>query len=480
VLTGEDLRFSGNLQLSDTLATRPGISLSQNGPPGTSTTLRIRGAGQGLIAVYIDGIAVNDPTSTSGQFNGFDGLTTGALRRIEILRGSQSSIFGTNAVAGVVSISTVATGDEPEGTEQTASVEAGSHGTVSTAYGLTHSEGPLTLSFGLSHRQSDGFSAAEEDAGNAEADPSDSTLVSFGAIYEVTPDLTVGANAFFERTSSEFDEFVGSAPADGTPGDETASTHTAGLRVYAEYESLSWSHTLSATYLRTERELTSASVASPFSSPFASSFGGTTTGLQYLATTEALENIVLSLGADWQEDEGTFTGLSGSTRSLRTTGIFGEAVWTAMPGLDILLSARHEEHSAFGGVTTGRLAASYQVSDATTLRGAIATGYRAPVLSELYGTFRLAAANSSSATRTCSRRKVSATNWASTTPSPAARRYRQRSSCSRSTISSSTRTAPVTRSSSAPPARSMPTCPVSRPSMAWNCPGRRRSGTAGR
>jgi vitamin B12 transporter len=389
VIDEEELRAAGEVPLPDLLATVPGVSFTRNGPPGTSTSLRIRGAGQGLIAVYIDGIAVNDPTSTSGQFNGFDSLTTGAVRRVEILRGSQSSIFGTNAVAGVVSITTVATEDAPEGTTQTVALEAGSYATASASYGLTQREGPLTLSFGLTHSRTDGFSAAEEDAGNTETDPSDATLLSLGAIYEVTPELTIGANAFLETTNSEFDEFVGIAPGDGTPGDETASTHTMGFRIFAEYEGLTWSHRLSATHLAVERELASASVASIFASPYASSFEGTTTGLQYLATTEALANTVLSFGADWQEDEGSFTGLSGGTRTLSTTGVFGEAVWTAMPGLDILLSARHEENETFGGVTTGRLAASYQLDGATTLRGAIATGYRAPVLSELYGTFPL-------------------------------------------------------------------------------------------
>jgi outer membrane cobalamin receptor len=313
----------------------------------------------------------------------------GAVRRVEILRGSQSSIFGTNAVAGVVSITTVATEDAPEGTTQTLALEAGSYATASASYGLTQRQGPLTLSFGLTHSRTDGFSAAEDDAGNTETDPSDATLLSLGAIYEVTPELTIGANAFLETTNSEFDEFVGIAPGDGTPGDETASTHTMGFRIFAEYEGLTWSHRLSATHLAVERELASATVASPFASPYASSFDGTTTGLQYLATTEALTNTVLSFGADWQEDEGSFTGLSGGTRTLSTAGVFGEAVWTAMPGLDILLSARHEDNESFGGVTTGRLAASYQLDGATTLRGAIATGYRAPVLSELYGTFPL-------------------------------------------------------------------------------------------
>jgi vitamin B12 transporter len=86
VLTGEDLRFSGNLQLSDTLATRPGISLSQNGPPGTSTTLRIRGLGSDYIPVLLNGIDISDPSSTQTSFN-FGALPGAAATRVEILRG---------------------------------------------------------------------------------------------------------------------------------------------------------------------------------------------------------------------------------------------------------------------------------------------------------------------------------------------------------------------------------------------------------
>jgi vitamin B12 transporter len=387
VVTEEDLVQAGNIQLSDFIATLPGVTVTRSGPPGTNATLRIRGAGQGLIGVYIDGILVNDPTSTSGQFTGIDGLTTGSLRRVEILRGSQSAVYGTNAVAGVISISTVAIGDEPEGVTQRAAIEGGSFNTLATNYSYTNRTGPLTLSFGATHSRSDGFSAAEENKGNSENDPSRNARLSFGAIYELTPSLTVGANLFHESSRSEFDEFVGGAPADGTPGDEKGSTKNTGLRVFAEYDALSWSHKFTANYLETDRDVRSVTVLSPFSTPFESGFSGERSTLQYLATTEAFAATTMTFGLDWKEDSGNFTGLIGNARSIRSTGVFAEANWAASSSLDIFASARFEDSSAFGDVTTGRLAFSYRASDATAVRGAMATGYRAPVLSELFGTF---------------------------------------------------------------------------------------------
>jgi vitamin B12 transporter len=316
VITEDDLRAAGDVPLAEFLATLPGVTVTRNGPPGSTATVRIRGAGQGLIAVFIDGIAVNDPTGTNGQFGGFGGLTTGALRRVEVLRGSQSAVYGSSAVAGVISISTVATGAEPEGTTQSARVEAGSYGTFSADYGLIQRQGPLTLSFGLTHWQSRGFSAAEENLGNTEADPSKSSRISLGAIYDVSPNVTIGANAFVQKAEAEFDEFVGAGPADGTPGDETGGDDSFGLRVFGEYRTANWAHNLSGTYLNLERRLSSVTVADQYASPFSSTFNGERRTLQYLATTDSVANTNLSFGLDWQEERGRFTGLIGGARTI--------------------------------------------------------------------------------------------------------------------------------------------------------------------
>ena len=387
VITEDELAEAGDIPLAEYLATLPGVSVTRNGPPGSNAIVRIRGAGQGLIAVLIDGIAVNDPTGTNGQFAGFGGLTTGALRRVEVLRGSQSAIYGSGAVNGVIAITTVANGTEPEGTMQSFGLEGGSYQTLSTDYGLIQRQGPLTLSFGLTHWQSGGFSAADEDAGNTETDSARTSRLSFGAIYDFSPDITIGANAFFQTAEADFDEFVGLGPADGTPGDETGGNETFGFRLFGEYRGTNWTHKLSGTFLELERRLSSVTVADPNSTPFASVFNGDRRAVQYLATSDAITNTNLSFGLDWHEERGSFTGLTGGTRSISVSGAFGEAIIAVNPNIDIFTSLRHQENSAFGAITTGRLAFSYRASETTTLRGAVANGYRAPALSELYGTF---------------------------------------------------------------------------------------------
>lgn len=387
VVTEEELREAGDVPLAEFLANLAGVSVTREGPVGNNATVRIRGAGQGLIAVYIDGIPVNDPTGTSGQYAGFAGLTTGGVRRVEVLRGSQSAVYGSGAVAGVISISTVATGTEPEGTSQSVRLEAGSYGTLAADYALTQRQGPLTLSFGLAHWKSDGFSAADERSGNTETDPARLSRLSFGAIYDVSPNVTIGANAFFQKAQAEFDEFVGISPADGTPGDETGGDDTLGLRVFGEYRTENWTQTLSGTYLNLERRLSSVTVADPNSTPFSSTFNGETRTLQYLATTDSVSNAQLSFGLDWEEEKGRFTGLIGGTRTISTVSAFGEATVAISPDFDLFSSLRYQDNSAFGAISTGRIGFSYRASDTTTFRGAWANGYRAPALSELYGTF---------------------------------------------------------------------------------------------
>lgn len=387
VVTEEELRAAGDVPLAEFLASLPGVSVTRSGPAGSNAVIRIRGAGQGQIAVFIDGIPVNDPTGSTGEYAGLAGLTTGAMRRVEVLRGSQSALYGSGAVNGVISISTVANGSEPEGTTHSIRIEGGSYGTVAADYTLTQRQGPLTLSFGLSHWQSDGFSAADERTGNTETDPAQSSQLSFGAIYDVSPNVTIGANAFFQKAEADFDEFVAWVPADGTPGDETGGDDTFGLRVFGEYRDANWTHSLTGTFLDLERRLSSVTVQDPSSTPFSSVFNGERTTLQYLATTDSLANTDLSLGVDWQEDTGRFTGLIGGARTITTTGVFGEARFALSPDFDLFTSLRIQDNSAFGAINTGRLAFSYRANEATTLRGALANGYRAPALSELYGTF---------------------------------------------------------------------------------------------
>ena len=107
VLTEEAVEDASVVQLPDALETLPGVNITQNGPLGTSTTLRIRGLNGNYIPVLVDAIDVTDPSSTQTNFN-FGPLNTMGLGRVEVLYGSQSAIYGSEAIGGVISISSLA------------------------------------------------------------------------------------------------------------------------------------------------------------------------------------------------------------------------------------------------------------------------------------------------------------------------------------------------------------------------------------
>ena len=375
IVTEEDLANAGDLQLTDYLARLPGVTLTQNGPQGGTADVRIRGARGRYISVYIDGILVTDPSGTVIAYEDFGGLTTGSIRRIEVLRGSQSALYGGTAIGGVINISTIAGEDAPEGTTQTLEIEAGSYDTYALSYGLTQRTGPLTLSFGIDHTQSEGFSAAEENTGNTEADGFDRSRLSFGASYDVNDSLTVGFNTFVEDGSTEYDEF---GPVDGTP-DESNSRETLGMRLFAEWRRGRWSHDAAFSSYQIER--TSRGNGST------SVFNGERLSFDYVGSVEASEVLSFSFGLNAQREEATYANAPGGSAKVDTFGTFAEAIWSPTTNFDLTATLRRDDHETFGEQNTGRLAFAWRPSASTVVRGAIGTGYRAPSIDELFGNY---------------------------------------------------------------------------------------------
>ena len=379
VVTEDDLRAAGNVQLTDYLARLPGISIVQNGPTGTFADLRIRGAGARYISVFVDGILVTDPSTPSGQFDDFGGLTTGAIRRVEILKGSQSALYGGTAVGGVIAITTLGGPELGEGTFQRAGGTAGSYSTVAGDYALTRNTGPLSLSFAVSHAQSDGFSAASEANGNTEADGFDRSRLSFGAQYAVSDSLTLGVNGFAETGSSDFDDFQSVPPFLPTDGDGTSDRDTRGLRAFAQYQLGIWQNETSASLYTTDRSSTSSGFTSEFSSE--------RIALDHLSSAMVRSDLRLSFGLSWRDEEAEATSLPGGAESTTTAGGFVEAVWSPSDRLNLTGTLRYDDHSEFGGFTTGRLAFAFRPAEGTVLRGAVGTGYRPPSIGELFDDF---------------------------------------------------------------------------------------------
>jgi len=105
VLNADEIEALGASFLLDAIATLPGVTINQNGAFGGAATVRIRGASSAQTLVIIDGVVANDPTSPSGGFD-FARIDPANVDRIEVLKGPQSTLWGTDAIGGVINIIT--------------------------------------------------------------------------------------------------------------------------------------------------------------------------------------------------------------------------------------------------------------------------------------------------------------------------------------------------------------------------------------
>lgn len=372
VITKVDLQTSGGLSPLPLLAGLPGLSFSQQGGLGQSANLRIRGADTRYIAVYFDGIRITDPSSTQTALD-YGTLPTLGIAGVEVLRGSQSALWGGSAVGGVINF-TSATAEE-EGVHQEVALQAGELGTAALSYSLTQKTGDLEAALTLSHSQTDGYSAA---AIGTERDAARMSRLSLTGKYHVTDTLTLGAAAFTQYSDVDYD---GYDPFTYTLEDQDNAMRRreAGARLFAELSAGNTEHVF---------DLTRYDIGRVYDDEFSpADYDARRTTLGWTATTEVSDQIKLVYGADWMREEASYTNLTSGSADTRQYGGFAQVLWAPRDDLDLAATLRRDEHSAYGGFTSGRLALAWRPAEGTTLRAALATGFRAPSLDELYGDY---------------------------------------------------------------------------------------------
>ena len=150
VFTADDLERRRVPLVADLLRSTPGVQVIRTGAPGGVTSLFVRGGESNYNKVLVDGIPLNEP---GGTFN-FSSLTTDNVERLEVVRGAQSALFGSDAMASVVQIVTKRA-DRNRPPQLSATVEAGTYGTVRGGATVSGSSGPLDYSFGASGMSTD-------------------------------------------------------------------------------------------------------------------------------------------------------------------------------------------------------------------------------------------------------------------------------------------------------------------------------------
>ncbi|MFT8563415.1 MAG: TonB-dependent receptor [Acetobacter orientalis] len=153
IVTEKQIQTQQRRSLSDILVRQPGMNVVQTGGPGGTTSIFMRGNNANEVKVRLDGMDINDGSSTSGMFDASQ-FTTDGMGRIEILRGPQSGLYGADAMAGVIDITTT----QGQGQfKPFVRIEGGSYGTFNQAFGARGSKGRFHYNVELSHYRMDGF-----------------------------------------------------------------------------------------------------------------------------------------------------------------------------------------------------------------------------------------------------------------------------------------------------------------------------------
>ncbi|ODP37983.1 TonB-dependent receptor plug domain-containing protein [Sphingomonas turrisvirgatae] len=356
----------------DLLATTPGIRFNRNGPVGGPTGVSIRGAETSQTLVLLDGVKINDPAGIGEAYN-FGPLLTGNIRRIEVLRGSNSVVHGSQAIGGVVNVMTAA---PDAGFGANASGEYGSFETIALKGDVSGRTGIAAGGIGASWFRTDGISAKssnterdgyENFAGNVRLGLAFSDAVSLDLRgYYINSDVAYDGFSAALGEVSKLDQYVGYA----------------GLNL-ALFDGV-FSNRAAVTYLRTDRTDFDTRDGAP-------SFGyrGRTLRFEYQGVVQPLDEAKLLLGYEHEKPEYTFFGFgSRSGADADLDSVYALAIIEPVTGLSVTGGVRHVDHSQFGGATTFGANANWSPNGGVTnLRASYGEGFRAPALYELYDTF---------------------------------------------------------------------------------------------
>ncbi|MEM6660535.1 MAG: TonB-dependent receptor [Pseudomonadota bacterium] len=202
VITGEQLQARGTRYVADALRLVPGLAVSRTGSFGGLTQIRARGAEGNQILVLVDGIEISP--AGNGEVD-FGSLIVTDIERIEVLRGPQSALYGSNAAAGVIQIFTRR--GRRNGSTFRGTLEGGSDGTALVSLNAAGGEEDWDGAIGVSLRSTQGFNIATgTDDQTGERDGDRNLTITGRANWDFTPDFSMGINFFVADRKSDTDD----------------------------------------------------------------------------------------------------------------------------------------------------------------------------------------------------------------------------------------------------------------------------------
>jgi vitamin B12 transporter len=391
VIDSVQIANSNSNNVFDVLKNETGISFTRQGGNGTLSNLYIRGANASHTLVLIDGVEVNLTNDPSGVYD-FSALPIDNISRIEVLRGPQSTLYGSDALAGVINIITKKGNGSPGFSLLT---EGGSYNTYKILAGAHGAYNKFNYSVTLSTTGSDGFSAASEKYGNIEDDGYTKNNLSSLLGYAFSENFDFKLSTRYTKSESDYDQFGGEFGDDPTYIFDQEEISWRGEGNASLLEGF-WKQKIGLSYIRNVRKYSfDTSAASIYASN--SFYDGRKYKLDWQNDFYINNSNILTAGAELEFDEASseyyaYTYLTPMLiasvipmSSSRTIGVYLQDQVNIDKMFFATAGVRFDDHNKFGSKFTYRIAPAYIFwQTGTKIKATIGTGFKAPSLYYLY------------------------------------------------------------------------------------------------
>ena len=382
VWTEEDLQRRQVKTVVEALRLTQGTAVLQSGGPGGNTNVRIRGGTNSQTLVLIDGAIVN--SATLGSFN-FAHLTADNIEKIEIVRGAQSTLWGADALGGVINITTKRGQGAPKAG---AFFEYGSFNTLREGGHVSGSKGPVDFSFALSRWDTTGISQINYRRGATERDDYRNWQVSSRLGMALPRDGRLDFNFRWWNASLDIDSSSG-------PSDVIKARNDSERFIFSGQYRQSWTDwwTHALTLSRSQdaglfvpgtlqRNLSTGMTRVPFGDPNETRVVANRIESQHDFSFN--QYVTLTAGYQFREQLGeNDTGLS--EKIVSSHAGFGQMQFNLFDRFFSTVGVRQDHFNVFGDATTYRVTGGYLVKETDTkIRSSYATGFRAPTINELF------------------------------------------------------------------------------------------------